>query len=716
MRRKFKLPSSLNNYTLLHNERDLFTKSLNKICIALSAIYVLTYALFKIYSVSLIALGIFSIFLIGQVVISKRNFNLFKIISLANISLATLIFTQLLGKESNLHFIFVVNIIFPLIVFTHVQKKSVKVFIAVNILLFGLSNFDFPYINHSLIPQEHIKFVSIITPWTFLILLLIPVQKLYKISINLIQTVIDDKVELEKITEDIFTQKDLLQGVINSSKYNSIFAVDADFNLINFNTAFKAWMRQTQKANVSIGGNYFDYLPKPKALLYKPLFRRALSGTTFSKKVINKIQGEEIHIEMTFTPLLHNDEVLGVTVFSRDVTDTIKLEYTIQEKRVTEKSLQFRTDFLAQMSHEIRTPLNGIVGMADLISDSDNLSEKEKDQLTIITESGNELMHIINSVLDLSKLEAGQVKVSPSVRPSSKLLDHTKDLFQNRAESKGIELKTSLGKDLPEGVNIDAIRIHQILNNLTSNAIKFTNSGSVEIKVSGENQTADSIDLRFEITDTGSGISERDQKRLFDKYSQISTNMARKADGAQMGTGLGLTICQELVQLMNGEIGVTSEIGKGSTFYFKIPKIEIKELNQGKGQIKNNLEFDSLSKHILVVEDKKVNQKVAQLVLKSIGCTSEIAENGEEAIMIYMKNQDKFDLILMDLQMPIMDGLTATAELKRNFENVPPIIALSANNMEGDSDYYLKHGLDGYLSKPINGKILKETLSQYLRS
>lgn len=698
--------------SLLHKERNSFAFSLNTICILLSVGYIITYTLLGIYDVAKYTSFILVIFLVNHF-FKKNHLNLFKSVSLIGVTIGTFIFSQLLGKEANLHYIFIVNVIFPLIVFTRNQKAFINTFIILNISLFTLANFNFFYIPNNIIPEDQLELPKLIAPFTFLILILAPIKKLYDMSINLIERVVQDSDSLLKAHEELHTQKDILQGIIDSSKHNSIFAVDSSFNLINYNSAFEEWMLQTQNTKVEIGENYFEYLPKPKALLYKPLFKKALKGESFSKKVISKVNNEEVHTEMTFTPLVHFDDVVGVTIFSRDVTDSVKLEYTIQEKRVTEKSLQFRTDFLAQMSHEIRTPLNGIVGMADLISDSDNLTEKEKEQMKIITDSGNDLMHIINSVLDLSKLEAGQVQLSLDLRETNKLLNHTKDLYLPRAKEKGLSLNIEIDENLPGGVNIDGIRIHQILNNLTSNAIKFTQNGSVTLKLSASNKTEEKVDLKFEVIDTGNGISDNDQKRLFNKYVQLSSNIAKKADGATMGTGLGLTICQELVELMNGEIGVSSEIGKGTNFYFTIPNIEIKAFNEGETKVKTLIYDCFKGKHILVVEDKKVNQKVAQLILKSIGLTSETADNGEEAIMTFMKNPDKFDLILMDIQMPVMDGLTATAELKRNFPNCPPIIALSANNMVGSDEYCKKNNLDGYLSKPINGKILKEKLSEF---
>lgn len=617
-----------------------------------------------------------------------------------------------------MNFVFISGMVFPLILFDHLERKLITILTITNVVLFSIFNFDFAYIENDFIPESHLPTVYIITPFTILALLIIPIKKLYDLSINLIDSVLKERTELAQISETISAQKDLLQGIINSSKDDSIYALDVDFNLLNFNTAFADWIKETQNKEVCVGSSYFELIPKAKALLYKPLFKRAISGQSFSKKVINKINGKSLHRELNFTPLLHNKEVVGVTVFTRDITDSVILESTIQQKRVTEKSLQFRTDFLAQMSHEIRTPLNGIVGMADLITQSKNLTEKEIEQLKIITNSGNDLMHIINSVLDLSKLEAGQVELSKTAKATKTLLQHTKDLYQNRSDAKGIYLKTELSDDLPSGVSIDNIRINQILNNLTSNAIKFTHKGGVTIKLSPQNQTKEKVDLKFEIIDTGLGIPEKDKERLFNKYQQIASNIAKKADGANMGTGLGLTICQELVELMKGEIGIESKVNEGSIFFFVIPDVEIVEIadeNKSKQKTDSTSSDASLGKHILIVEDKKVNQKVAQMVLKSIGHTSDVAENGEEAIMKYMETPDSFDLILMDIQMPVMDGLTATAELRRKFTTLPPIIALSANNMEGSDEYCEKHQLDGYLSKPINGKILKEKLGEFLK-
>lgn len=700
---------------VLKKERSDFANILSITCIGLASVYLGLFLYLNIAFVYINASIFITLFIINQVFIKRKFEFLYKVLIPLVILHGITTVCLTLGKESGMYFCFAAGGMFPLIIFNHKETKVALSIVLLYVAFFIFFLFD-PIVKFQNLVDPDIKEnINIIAPWTILLFMGIPVYKLYQLFLILIKTVLEEKEIIQNSAKLNQSQAELLESIINSSKYDSIFAVDNNLNLLKFNKAFLRWMRQTQDKSPKEGDNYLDLLPKPKALLYKPLFRRALKGKTFSKKIINNSLGEEVHLEMTFTPLEHENDIVGVSVFIRDVSDTAKLEYTIQEKRITEKSLQFRTDFLAQMSHEIRTPLNGIVGMADLINDSDNLSEKEKDQLKIITDSGNELMHIINSVLDLSKLEAGQVKISNAVRETNKLLNHSVDLFEAKSQIKNIQLKTEYQAGLPSGVKVDAVRIHQILNNFTSNAIKFTNEGSVTLRLKHSSAEEGKINLRFEVEDTGNGIREADKKRLFNKYQQLSTNVARKADGTNMGTGLGLTICHELVQLMNGEIGVESKIGKGSLFYFELKNLSIEKVNEGSNPIKNDEVFKGIGKHILIVEDKKVNQKVAQMVLKSIGCTSEVADNGEEGLMTYMKTPEKFDLILMDIQMPIMDGLTATAELKRNFQNLPPIIALSANNMEGDEDNFTKFGLDGYISKPINTKILKEKLSIYFK-
>ncbi len=702
------------NYNKINSEQGFTLASIvNKTCLVLSSLLAIVYYFYDILELNITFITIFIYFLINEIFIKKSNAFYFKLVLIAGMVISNTILSILGNEESLMHLIFLPFIIYPIIIFSKNERNTTYFFVIISSILFflfqtkSLNN----YFNWLTIEEsEHIRHMA--QPILY-ILLILPVWKLYSTQQDLTEKLISANTKASTEASYYLEQNELVENIINSSDSNSILALDENFKIIKFNIAFKNNSFRTNDAYPTIGMNYFDLIPKSKQLLYKPLLKKALSGKSFSKKIIKKLDGKDIHSELLLSPLKINNKIKGICIFTKDISDSINLEYAVQEKRVAVKSLQFRTDFLAQMSHEIRTPLNGIVGMTNLIQDSDNLNDVEKEQLKIITESGNDLMHIINSVLDLSKLEAGQVKLSSSIRKTNRLLDHSKNLFKEKANLKGLKLEVIYGNSIPEGVEIDAVRIHQILNNLVSNAIKFTEKGIITIKLEAVLNSDNTANLKFEVVDTGAGLNKIDQNKLFNKYEQLNSNLIRKSDGSNMGTGLGLTIAQELVQLMNGSIGVESEKGKGSTFYFEIPNLKVEKVDDGNNQIKDDSVFNGLGKHILVVEDKKVNQIVAQMVLKSIGCTSEIAENGEVCLMKYKDNQDKFDLILMDIQMPVMDGITATGELRRNFKDLPPIIALSANNMEGDSKYYSKHGLDGYIAKPINGTILKEELSTY---
>lgn len=380
------------------------------------------------------------------------------------------------------------------------------------------------------------------------------------------------------------------------------------------------------------------------------------------------------------------------------------------EKMQAQRSLEFKTDFLAQMSHEIRTPLNGVIGMADILAKNTDMTPDQRDYLSTMQEAGYDLMQIINDILDMSKIEAGKMQLKPVPYSLEKIINKCKDLYVGKAEEKGLDLNVELSDEFPEAVEVDAIRLAQVLNNLISNAIKFTERGGVTIRGEFVGKVDDRLEIKFSIKDTGPGISEGDQKLLFSKYDQVGSSVVRSFDGKNSGTGLGLYICTNLIKLMGGNLDVDSKLRHGSTFYFNA-KFFPAELKEKVEETKEKA--TGFNKTILLVEDKLVNQKVATLMLQSLGCEVVVVENGEEALFNYKDNQGKYDLILMDIQMPIMDGVTATAELKANFPGVPPIIALSANNMEGDAEKYMAKGLDDYMAKPIVIDALRDKLNQY---
>lgn len=392
------------------------------------------------------------------------------------------------------------------------------------------------------------------------------------------------------------------------------------------------------------------------------------------------------------------------------ILTSVNTEKITKEKELVEKSLQFKSDFLAKMSHELRTPLNGIIGMIDILHRNTELSDIQNSYVATLNESSNDLMMIINDVLDISKLEAGKMEIIKAKASLKRTLQKSIDLYLPKSEDKRIDLELFIDEKINDFQNIDSHRLRQVANNLISNAIKFTTKGSVQLRVKLIKETEKEQFIRFSIIDTGSGINKTDQEKLFSIYTQLSSSYLRSFDIVTKGTGLGLVICQQLIKLMGGELKVKSEVGQGSEFLFelKLDKITPHEKNN---ELTTEKTERALNLKVLITEDKIVNQKVAGLMLQSMDCQVEYANNGEECIDKITEKPGYFDLILMDIQMPIMDGITATKILKRDFKELPPIIGLSANNMEGDASKYISMGLDDYIPKPIDSDLLFEKLN-----
>jgi PAS domain S-box-containing protein len=384
-----------------------------------------------------------------------------------------------------------------------------------------------------------------------------------------------------------------------------------------------------------------------------------------------------------------------------DITKRKEAEKSMLQLKVANEAIEFKQNFLANISHEMRTPLTGILGMIDILEHTE-LTKTQKDYLNTLKHSSENLKEIINQVLDYSKIEAGKVKLKPNLFSLKELLAETKILYKGSVLPK-VNFSIKSDPKIPDLIFADGSRIRQIINNLVSNALKFTEKGSVVLSshLLSPNPLSKQVMIKVAVTDTGIGIPEGLRDKLFVPFSQIDNKDSRKHEG----TGLGLSICKELVLLLRGEIGVATEYQKGSTFWFVFPallkdaKIPIPKKQPGHSSI-NNIINHKQNLNILFAEDKKTNQKVISLILSSMGHKVTIASNGEQAISIFKPG--KFDLILMDIQMPVMDGITATKKLKENFEYLPPIVGLSANAFEGDREKYMVLGMDEYLTKPFN--------------
>ncbi|MDD2237147.1 MAG: ATP-binding protein [Kiritimatiellae bacterium] len=367
----------------------------------------------------------------------------------------------------------------------------------------------------------------------------------------------------------------------------------------------------------------------------------------------------------------------------------------------------FKTQFLANMSHDIRTPMNGVIGMAKLLCDTP-LSEDQQEFTQSIIDSGETLLALINDILDLSKIEAGELVLDPAPFNLNQLLKQISTPLTIQAENKGIEFHLKYGSDVPFYYFADGRRIAQILTNLAGNAVKFTDKGCVNISLSCLGVNIKDALIRFEVADTGIGISQEALPRIFEKFRQADASTTRKYGG----TGLGLAISRQLVELMGGTMRVKSEPGKGSRFSFEL-KLHLASRSDVPEENPEEIPIaETIRGHILLVDDSLTNQKVATRVIQKTGCTVDVANNGQEALDLAMSNH--YDLIFMDCQMPVMDGYEAARQIRSSEqEGHIPIVAMTANVLPAERAKCLAAGMDEYITKPIDFAQVRRTISHF---
>ncbi len=375
-------------------------------------------------------------------------------------------------------------------------------------------------------------------------------------------------------------------------------------------------------------------------------------------------------------------------------------------KRDAEAANAAKSTFLATMSHEIRTPMAGVLGMADLLL-MEALSPEQRHKVQTIKESGGVLLTILNDILDQSKLEAGKLEIDNTDVDLAGLVESVLDLLVTKAEEKNLNLIRQPADGVPERINGDPVRLRQILINLAGNAVKFSEDGDITVSLSVTGGPDDARLLRFEVADCGIGLSTEQQSRLFQRFEQASTATARDYGG----TGLGLSICKQLVELMDGAIGVESREGEGSRFWFTIPCREaVGPVDAAAPATTPKMATPSRRLSILLAEDNRVNQLLFTALLGKLGHVIEVTNNGREAIDALVAG--RFDLVLMDIRMPVLDGIEATREI-RNGETTYagiPIIAVTADAMKEDYGKYLDAGFSGVAAKPIELDALLATI------
>jgi PAS domain S-box-containing protein len=390
----------------------------------------------------------------------------------------------------------------------------------------------------------------------------------------------------------------------------------------------------------------------------------------------------------------------------RDITDYKKTIQQKQQAEISQKAANAKNLFLANLSHEIRTPFTGIISVSELLAKT-TLSNQQAQYLEIIRGSSKVLLSMINDMLDVTKMESGKLTIKKSSFSLNELVKNMQTLTYVGLQEKNNKLKIELSPEISEYIEGDQMRIEQILINLLNNAIKFTQNGLIHVRIEKADSHANNL-IKITVTDTGIGISETDQQRLFQKFHPLDSSLSRSYDGS----GLGLYICKQLATLMGGQIGLTSKPDEGSSFWFTFScNTCFKKKRENNIDEINEFFFETpLNLKVLLVDDKKVNLQVISLMLETAGCEVDTAINGLEALEKYIP--DKHELVLMDIMMPLMDGITAMKELKKKYADMVPIIAITANAGIADKDKYIKEGFDAYIPKPLTMQNLTHELQE----
>ena len=547
---------------------------------------------------------------------------------------------------------------------------------------------------------------------------------------KILQAVVEDISDRKRMEEEIAREAAKLQAMISGMKEGVVFA-DAENRIIEVNEYF---CRLVDTPRSGILGRRLEEFHSSRVQKkiedWIGIFRK-YPGT--SPMEMQRRMGES-EVLLRLQPVYRGGDYDGILLNVVDVTelvaarkDACKLNAVLGEQTAFANRMAARAEaaneakgrFLANMSHEIRTPMNGVLGVAELLAGT-SLDEEQRRYVEIIQASGKSLLRILDDILDFSRIEAGKLDLQSRDFELRKVLEGTAALLAPRAEAKGIGLSWEAAPEVPRLVRGDEGRLRQVLVNLAENAVKFTERGEVRIRVETGGEKAGRRVLRFLVEDTGIGIPPENRESVFETFTQVDSSSARKYGGA----GLGLAISRKLVEMMGGEIGLESEVGKGTVVAFTVPFEEPAGRASGAGsgtgaegsREKASLGGGRLSGRVLLVEDNPTNQLVASRLMEKFGFSVEVASNGARALEALAAGE--FDLVLMDVQMPEMDGIEATRRIREGAagtRNVHiPIIALTAHAMAGDREKCLEAGMDDYLPKPVEAKTLREALERWI--
>jgi signal transduction histidine kinase/CheY-like chemotaxis protein len=520
----------------------------------------------------------------------------------------------------------------------------------------------------------------------------------------------NQRIKLGNYMSNLLSQGQMLFAILNREGY-----------VLDASNSFKVLQK-----GFSHKGKYQNRMHISELTFYKEDWKSALSqalrGGSSRQDIfftLNYHGKAHRKYQLTFTPIRHNDidsaESQEVILFAHDITSQDKAQQEMQ------RTLEQRQQILSHMSHEIRTPLNGVIGMLDVLGNTP-LQEQQQGYLNDIRNSADVLMELVNDILDYSKIEAGKLPIRLSPTDFHGLCLQTQKLFAAKAEAAKTKLIVDYDESLPHFFELDYIRVSQVLANLTSNAVKFTENGNITIRIRpcphfryARPLGSEERCLYIEVEDTGIGIPQNKRSELFQVFSQIHHSY----NNVKGGTGLGLAISKSLVQLMGGQIGLEETRTKGATFWFTLP---LKEVSSGKAVEQKRLNTkDALAQkltglRVLLVDDNATNRQVAKILLTQLEAEVTLAQSGTEAISyLEQKGSEYFDVILMDIQMPGLDGIETTKLIRKQYSAPPKIFALTAFALPEERDNILNEGLDGHIGKPITTETLQKALSPLCR-
>jgi PAS domain S-box-containing protein len=529
--------------------------------------------------------------------------------------------------------------------------------------------------------------------------------------------IIRDISERKKAEEALRTSEETMRAVINTA-VDGVMIIDGKGLVRIYNSACQRLFGYA--ADEVVGNNVRMLMPAPyraehDAYLgnYQSSGVRKIIGS--GREVVGQRKdGSTFPMELSVGETFAEGEKLYVGII-RDITERQRAIEAVTSARQAEEANRAKSDFLATMSHELRTPMNGILGMNGLLLDTP-LTAEQRSYAEAVQSSGETLMTLLNNLLDLSKIEAGRFELYDRAFDPVDVLDGIATIWEPQAQRKGLDFFVS--KDLRGIFQLvgDPDRLRQILVNLVSNAVKFTAAGFVALRVKREGGAGTRVLLRFEVKDSGIGIDEEVQGRLFRKFEQADATTARTYGGS----GLGLAICREIASLMGGDIGVISHPGRGSTFWATVPFDMVQVDSTGEATVGGTVSHQAVpaaatgALRILVAEDHPYNQKLMLARLGGAGHRVTVANNGAEAVE--RARNEPFDLILMDVRMPEMDGIEATAHIRRlpHPFGAVPIVAVTAHAMRGDRERYIEAGMDDYVSKPVDFIALTQLMDKVI--